>query len=259
MRSQIDSSEVHLWCAFFNEIRDEALLDQYHGLLSPDERQRQSRFVFARDRHRYLVTRALVRTVLSRYADVAPAEWTFTENAYGRPEIANDRSQAREISFNLSHTSSLIVLGVAHRRALGVDTENARTRHAPVEIADRFFAPEEVATLHVLPEEHRQRRFFEYWTLKESYIKARAMGLSIPLDKFSFRFVNDRQFAISIDRDQDDSPSRWRLWQFSIAGEYLTAVCAEQTGSEVPRLVLKKVVPLGAEHDLESEDLRTSA
>jgi len=200
-----------------------------------------------------------VRTVLSRYADLAPAEWVFASNAYGRPEIANDHGPARDISFNVSHTSGLIVLGVAHRRALGVDTENARTRHAPVDIAERFFARAEVAALRALPKELQQRRFFEYWTLKESYVKARAMGLSIPLDKFELRFDGDRNVAIRIDGDEREGPSRWRLWQFSIAADYLIAVCAERTGSDVERLELRKIVPLGAEHTLAREGLRTSS
>ena len=124
--------------------------------------------MFARDQHRYLVTRALARTVLSRYADIAPAELTFAANAYGCPEITNRHAYARDISFSISHTSSLIVLGIAQRRALGVDTENACIRKAPVEIAERFSAPHEVAALHALPQEHQQQRFFEYRTLKES-------------------------------------------------------------------------------------------
>jgi 4'-phosphopantetheinyl transferase len=256
--SEPGSSGVSLWCAFFDEIRDQALLDRYGRLLSPDEHRRGERFVFARDRHRYLVTRALVRTVLSRYADVAPEQWTFAANPYGRPEIATPPGPAADLSFNVSHTSSLIVLAVSRRRAVGVDTENTRTGDAPVGIAGRFFAPGEVAALHALPKEQQARRFFEYWTLKESYIKARGMGLSIRLDKFSLRFVGDRHVALSIDADQGDLPSRWRLWQFALAGDYLTAVCAERIEHDEPGLQLKKVVPLQSEQDLDAEHSRTS-
>jgi 4'-phosphopantetheinyl transferase len=254
----LDPDSIHLWCTFFGNIRDAALLREYACLLSEAEQQQRARFVFARDQHRYLVTRALVRTVLSRYADIAPAEWTFASNAFGRPEISNENGDARGISFSISHTNSLIVLGIAHRRALGVDTENACLRQAPVEIADRFFAPQEMAALYALPQEDRQRRFFEYWTLKESYIKARAMGLSIPLDKFSIQFVGDTHVAMSIEPDQRDSPSRWLLWQFSLASEYLVAVCAERSRSAVPQLVLRETVPLLTESALAGQHLRTS-
>ncbi len=256
---KLDSHSIHLWCAFVDEICDEELLARYETLLSQDEQQRRSRFVFPRDQHRHLVTRALVRTVLSRYASVAPTEWTFATNAYGRPGIANDHAQARDISFNISHTDGLVVLGVAHKCALGVDTENYRVRQAPIEIADRFFDPSEAAALRALPTDLQTRRFYEYWTLKESYVKARAMGLSVPLNTFRVRFAGERHVALAIDVDPGDSRSRWHLWQFSIASDCLTAVCAERTGSDVPRLIVKKVVPFGEEHALDARDLRTSA
>src|SRR5437867_1964541 len=118
MKLDLNSREIHLWCAFLNEIGDETLLGEYQRLLSEKEQQQRSRFFFARDQHRFLVTRALVRTVLSRYADVAPTQWTFAFNAYGRPEIANDHPQAREISFNITHSNNLIIVGVAQIHAL---------------------------------------------------------------------------------------------------------------------------------------------
>ena len=46
-----------------------------------------ARFVFERDRRQFLITRALVRTMLSRYAEVAPRDWRFVTNQYGRPEV----------------------------------------------------------------------------------------------------------------------------------------------------------------------------
>ena len=241
--------DVHLWCTFYDEIRDETLLEEYERLLSADERERRSRFLFPRDRHRFFVTRALVRTVLSRYGDVAPADWTFVVNPYGRPEIAPRHTRAGMLSFNVSHTPNLVVLGVGSGRALGVDTENVRAREAPLAVAERYFAPTEVAALRTLPEAHQSRRFFEYWTLKEAYLKARSRGLSLPLREFAVRFIGDRGVALSVDGEIADAVSPWQLWQFSVAEDYLVAVCAGRTEPGKARLVLKRVVPLRAEED----------
>jgi len=251
--------DVHLSCAFYDEIRNETLLEEYEHLLSADERERRSRFLFPRDRHRFLVTRALVRTVLSGYADVAPADWTFSVNPYGRPEIAPRHPGAELLSFSVSHTPSLVVLGVGHGRALGVDTEYVQGRQAPLGVAERFFAPTEVAALRALPEADQPRRFFEYWTLKEAYVKARSMGLSLPLREFAVRFIGERGVTLSVDGEVADAVSPWQLWQFSVAEDYLVAVCAGRTGPGQARLVLKRVVPLQAEEDLDARELRTSA
>jgi 4'-phosphopantetheinyl transferase len=254
----LPSNEVHLWLARYDEIEDDRLHVRYRELMSDSERNQEGRFYFARDRRRYLVTRALVRTVLSRYADIAPAEWTFVTNAYGRPEIANPEALSARLSFNISHTHSLIVLGVTQERALGVDVENVCTRPAPVEIAERFFAPAEVAALAALAPHQRQYRFYEYWTFKESYIKARGMGLSIPLDKFDFKFPNDYAVEIATHADLADDPTRWQFWQLSTSSEYLVAVCAEKSDPAPIRLIVRRLVPLGCEETLAPMFLRTS-
>ena len=235
--------EIHLWLAFYDEITDERLLSDYLALLNSAEKEQQSRFYFAKDRLRYLVTRALVRTVMSRYVSIDPREWVFSTNAYGCPEISNVQGREAFLSFNISHTESLIVLGVTTRRALGVDVENFRAREVSIEIADRYFAPAEVAALNNVPPQQQQYRFFEYWTFKESYIKARRMGLSLPLDKFSFHYPHDRALEIAIDAELADDAARWQFWQFQPRPEYLVAICAERIPDQPPRLVVHQTVP----------------
>jgi 4'-phosphopantetheinyl transferase len=255
---EIERGQIHLWFVFFDDLRDQLLLSEYRKLLSAGEREQESRFLFDRDKHRYLVTRALLRLVLSKYADLAPREWTFATNPYGRPEVANDSAEGRKIAFNISHTNSLIVLGIAQDRAIGVDTENLRAGRDSVDLANRYFAADEVAALRVLSREQQQRRFVEYWTLKESYIKARGMGLSIPLDQFSFHFSQNGRLQMDIAAAQSDSPSRWQFWQFQPAPQYLVAVCAERVPTQLTRLSMKKIVPLVGDETVEYPFLRMS-
>ena len=167
-RSSPATERVDLWCAFHDQVIDEQLIAAYRQLLSNPERAQEVRFYFARDRHRYLVTRALVRSVLARYFEVAPEDWRFTTNSYGRPEIADETVRSSGLTFNLSHSGQLIVLAVAHQRQLGVDTEDFASRAASIDIAERFFSPAEVAALRKQSSDAQQQRFFEYWTLKES-------------------------------------------------------------------------------------------
>jgi 4'-phosphopantetheinyl transferase len=250
--------EIHLWLAFYDEITDERLHSAYRELLDRAQKEQESRFYFARDRRRYLITRALVRTVLSCYAPVHPKEWVFSANAYGRPEIVNAQARDAGLSFNISHTHSLIVLGVTRCRALGVDVENFRAREVSIDIADRFFAPQEVAALATTSPQQRQYRFFEYWTFKEAYIKARGMGLSLPLDKFSFHYPNDQAVEIAIDPELADDPVRWQFWQFRPRSEYLVAICAERVGTESPSLTIRQTIPLLSEKSFDPEFLRVS-
>lgn len=251
-------AEIHLWLAFYDEITEERLLSGYRTLLNQAEKEQEARFYFAEDRLRYLVTRALVRTVLSRYVSIHPREWIFSTNAYGCPEIANAQAREACLLFNISHTHSLIVLGVTKQRALGVDVENFRAREVSIDIADRYFAPPEVVALSAVPPHQQQYRFFEYWTFKESYIKARGMGLSLPLDKFSFHYPHDHAVEITIDPELADDAARWHLWQFRPRSEYLVAICAERAGDQPTKLIVRQTVPMLSEKNYTPEFLRVS-
>lgn len=238
----IDSDEIHLWLAFDREIRDPGLLAAYRRLLNPEERQQEQRFHFAKDRHQYLVTRALTRSVLSCYAPVAPQDWRFRKQEHGRPQIVDP--QAEGLVFNLSHTAGLIVLGITRDGELGVDAENIAERNPPLEISQRYFSSRETSDLTALPREAQAERFFHYWTLKESYIKARSMGLALPLDQFSFHFPTDDDVRIAFDPRLDDQPERWHFRLLRPTPDHLLAVCAAYSPTASPRrLSLRRIVP----------------
>lgn len=251
---------VDVWLAFYDEIDDTALLERFSTLLSVEERRQEARFHFADDRKRYRVTRALLRTTLSRYAPVAPEGWSFATNAYGRPHIASAHGDVADISFNLSHTRGLIALAVTRGQAVGIDVENLAVREVSTGIADRFFSPIEVEELAATPPPRQQDRFFEYWTFKESYIKARGMGLSIPLDKFSFRFPHEAAVQFAVHPELGDDAARWNFAQYRPAPDYLLALCVERGDPRRarPQVKLRKVVPTAAQQDIDLAVLKTT-
>jgi len=258
MAIALSCAQIHLWCAFYEKSADLSLLARYREILCPSERRQEMRFHFVNDRVRYLVTRVLVRTVLSKYASVSPQEWKFAPSSYGRPQILNRLNPEETLQFNVSHTRSLIILAVSRQRYLGVDTENTHTRRVSIGLADSYFAAAEVSALHACPVERQHERFFEYWTLKESYIKARSMGLSIPLNEFSFAFEDDRVIRLKVEASLGDFAERWHFWQFRIANDYLIAICAERRGVSPPSVTLRKIVPLVSVEPLEYEPWRAS-
>lgn len=239
----LTSRHIDLWLAFYGEAADPALAARLMALLSEAERAQQSRFHFADDRLRYLVTRALVRSVLSRYAALAPADWGFSANAHGRPAIANGHPDVHGLDFNLSHTRGLIALAVSRHRTLGVDVENVAVREVSPGIADHFFAPAEVAALAAVPPAQWQHRFFEYWTFKEAYIKARGMGLSIPLEQFSFDFPDARGVRLAVDPALGDDAGRWWFRQCRPVPDCLLALCAQRGQGEAPLVTVRRALP----------------
>jgi 4'-phosphopantetheinyl transferase len=202
--------EVHVWLTTPESITDPALLARYAAWMNPEEAARQARFLFDRHRLQFLVARALVRTTLSRYADRDPAAWRFVHNQWGRPDL--DPEHVHDgLRFNLSHTDGLVAVAIARGDPeLGVDVEDTWRRSHTDQIADHFFAPAEVAALRALPQERQHGRFFELWTLKEAYIKARGMGLAISLHHFAYALDGDA-VALSVDAVLGDSADGWQF------------------------------------------------
>lgn len=234
--------QVDLWHVFSDAVTDPELLSRYYRLLSQDELQRQRRFVFARDRHQFLVTRAMVRTVLSSYTGDDPRAWVFRQNAYGKPEIA--LPAAGPLRFNLSHTAGLVVCAVAVGREVGVDVEDLQRGRQTLAVARRFFAAAEVAALEKRPPQQQPIGFFEFWTLKEAYIKARGMGLSVPLGEFAFTLEPDRPPAISFAVGRDDQPEAWQFARIRLGGRYQIAVAVRLPRSIPLTIRWRETVPL---------------
>jgi 4'-phosphopantetheinyl transferase len=246
--------EAHLYHVDPDAIDDWYLLAAYHSVMSPDEAEQQARYRFPEGRREYLVTRALVRSVLSEYAPVAPRDWTFVRNRHGRPEIAGP-SGAPRLRFNLSNTRGLVACLVAEGREVGLDVEDTLRRGETVGIADRFFSPFEAASLRRQPA-HRQRdRFFDYWTLKEAYIKARGMGLAIPLDHFSYHLDESGPIGIAFEPELPDDPDRWQFSLQSLGGRHRVATAIERRPGEGP-IDVKWIpwVPFDAPPDQDARD-----
>jgi 4'-phosphopantetheinyl transferase len=207
------TDEAHVWLAHPRNAGFPATRTRYEGLLSTDERERYVRFHFERNRLEFLVAHALVRTTLSRYVAVAPSRWAFRTNRYGRPEIESG-ARAPPLRFNLSHTDGLVACVISKTVDCGIDIEQERPLKDLMALARSVFAPAEFEALAALPEHLRHRRFYACWTLKESYIKARGMGLSLPLDGFSFDIDAAGQItSLSMKPSVKDKPAGW---QFSL-------------------------------------------
>lgn len=211
----IQSGDIHLWITRPEQHQEGALLERYKSLLTPEELARQQRYRFAKDQHSALITRAFVRDTLSHYAAVQPQDWRFDKGEKDKPEIVNPPLPLR---FNLSHTQGLIICAITLEHDIGCDVEFIERNNDILGIADRYFSPLEIRELFSLPTEQQRSRFFDYWTLKESYIKAWGLGLAIPLDDFTFHIqpgnnqhINEG-IHLSFAPHRIDYPELWHSW-----------------------------------------------
>jgi 4'-phosphopantetheinyl transferase len=223
---------AHLWVARPEELEASA---EALALMDPDESTRQKRFIFPQHRHEYLATRVLVRRVLGSYLDVPPASLRFVSNEHGRPELDVPGSPLR---FNLSNTPGLVVCLVSAHHEVGVDTELRARAASILNIANTVFAEAELRELLALEGDAQAHRAVTLWTLKEAYIKARGMGLALPLEKFAFQFAND--VRIDIDPSLKDEGSRWQFRTLEL-GAHLVSTAIACTADEPVAIAVRHV------------------
>jgi len=223
---------VHVYLADPVALSDPERVQRYLALLEPPEQEQYRRFHFDHNRQEYLVTRALVRTVLSKYVARAPADWRFVRTEHGRPLIAGaqDDPETRWLVFNLTNTTGLVACAVARDREVGVDAEWMDRRGQQLEVADRFFSAPEVAELRARPPERQLDRFFDYWTLKESYIKAVGKGLTLPLESFAMVLEEGGPIRLRVFPPIQDDPASWQFHLCSPAPRHRLAVAVRRRG-----------------------------
>lgn len=246
-RLELLPSQVHLWMATCEDVAPLWVERYRHQLLSEEERAMHLKFHFPQDRLQYVVTRALVRCVLSRYSHVAPCDWIFGKTDHGQPTIVGPAGAGEGISFNLSHSGSLVLMALTRDARLGVDTETLARCDDFIDVGQHSFSAREVTELDALPVSQRGQGYVAHWTLKEAYVKARGVGLSIALDSFSFHWPEDERIEFHRDRLADDT-AEWHFRLFQLNASHVASVCYERRDGRVPQLSFRRMQPLGYEH-----------
>jgi len=187
-------------------------------LLDVEERARADRYRLPILRTRFIAGRAFLRLALADRLEADPRELRFTYGRHGKPELD------APFRFNLSHTDDLALLAIAPHGETGADVERIRPELDHAGLARRYFSDREVAWLMSFPTVDRPAAFFDCWTAKEAYIKARGDGLSFSLQAFC---ALPREFAVYGDPRES---ARWTIVRSEVADGVRAAIAAEGSG-----------------------------
>lgn len=211
------ADEVHLWRADLDAI---AARRDLSATLSPDEQERAARFVFARDRERFVAARGLLRSLLSSYTACELDMLHFGYGPHGKPFLPGI-----PIEFNLSHSdrTALIAVSLVHR--VGIDIERIRQIPEYMAIAADLFSQQEYTALEAIPEALRQAAFFDCWVRKEAFAKACGEGLAMPLKQFTVSLRPGEPAALL--SWKEGQSERWSLHAIDARPEYAAACVIE--------------------------------
>lgn len=224
----LDAAEVHVWRAPL--ALPASHVNSLSLLLAPDELGRAARFHFRRDRDNFIAARGTLRVILARYLGVRPGQLEFRYTAYDKPSLAPESGGGGDVRFNLSHSHDLALYAFTLGREVGIDLEHTRPQEELDAIAGRFFSAPEISALRALPADLRLEAFYNCWTRKEAYIKARGEGLSFPLDCFAVS-VGSGEGPLPLDVfGCPQESARWSLRELTPGEGYAAAIAVEGSG-----------------------------
>ena len=144
--------------------------DALESFLSHGELERANRFRFPHLRRRYVVGRGTLRMLLGQYLSKPPADIALESAPLGKPRLVGEPSDG--LRFNIAHSEDLALMAFARGREVGVDMEHERQGVDYREVAQRYFAADEIAALMDTPFVDQRPAFYRCWTRKEAYVKA---------------------------------------------------------------------------------------
>jgi 4'-phosphopantetheinyl transferase len=203
-----------------------ALTQQAAGaaVLDAEEQARAARLRSDADRLSYRAAHVLLRSALTRQLPLPPAQWRFRSGVHGRPEVDTTiLTSATGLRFNLSHTRELVCCAVTRAGAVGVDAECRRPIRDRLALAQRFFTAGEAAAIAAARHDGEMAEaasFYAFWTLKEAYVKARGLGISMGLDQFAFRLEPGAvpQIELDVDANAPAPAGAWRCLLLRLDG-----------------------------------------
>ena len=220
----ISSNEVHVWRVLLDltNCQRESLL----GILSADEVERAGRFHFERDQKRFIMARGILRQLLGQYLGKSPNALQFEYTANGKPVVATN-ADYDNLCFNLSHSGEYAVYAFSRGCNIGIDIEFIRNDIAIEQIAQHYFAPNEISSLKQINENKRSELFFQYWTRKEAFLKATGTGISFSMESFDVSLISGNAWSpITLPGDKGKSLN-WHVQDLFPGSGYAAAIVVE--------------------------------
>ncbi|WP_158505847.1 4'-phosphopantetheinyl transferase superfamily protein [Geminocystis sp. NIES-3708] len=193
-------------------------IDSFYKILFDDEQEKVNTFASDLFKKRFIITRAYLKIILSRYLKIKPEKIYLKYNSKGKPELD---TLLFDIQFNLSHKNNYIIYSFS-KHTIGIDLEKIDHKTKVEKIAERFFCKNEFDYLKQLDLREKEDYFFKLWTKKEAYLKAIGEGLSGGLDSICF-FNNKSKPKMNLIQDNNINYN-WYFKTWILADDYIMSI-----------------------------------
>ncbi|XP_071055572.1 L-aminoadipate-semialdehyde dehydrogenase-phosphopantetheinyl transferase [Onthophagus taurus] len=194
------SIESTRWCfnsKNWNPTHSEMLLST--SCVQSEEKDRLIKFVFKDDFKSSLIGRLMMRKFVSESTQLEYNKIRFKRDDKGKPILIDPEKRFSNLSFNVSHQGDYVVIaGEKNLPNIGVDVmkieySGSKSLSEFFRIMNRQFSQLEWLNIKGCGSEREQLAMFcRHWSLKESYVKAIGVGITINLQDISFKINTKR-------------------------------------------------------------------
>jgi len=221
---KLANAKVHVWHASLEQPAE--VVQRLEAVLSNDERQHAEQFRYQEHRQSFVVSRGILRNLLSHYSNIQPKQIQFKYTLTGKPFLANGE-ETQNISFNLSHTGLLVLYAFSWGRQVGIDVECIRPVKEIGQIAIRIFSPKEYKRFQRISKEARERAFYNCLTRKEAFLKARGDGIYFPPQEVEVSFEQGSPASLFSVAGSIEEAKKWSMHDIKTLDGYVAALAVE--------------------------------
>jgi len=212
----LQPNKIHIWHTYINKQLKN--IDFYQNLLSLQEKEKIHNIYLKENKKKYIITHGVLRYILSLYVDINPSEINFFYNIHSKPYLDIEQNK-NSINFNLSHSDNIVIYAIVKNDELGVDIEKIRSNINIDKLAKRYFSQKELTLFENISENKKVKTFFSIWTKKESYLKAKSLGISSPLCEIDV--------SSNLIKNNNDENDLWKFESLKINSKYVATLAIQ--------------------------------
>jgi len=227
LKSELSDEQVHVFLFQLNLFNCKDLLPY----LSEDEHIRAGKLKVEQKRNQFVITRGLLRLLLSNCLGKGPGGITFFYEQHCKPYI-NDKYNNKSIEFNVSHSGDYVLIAIILENKVGIDLEEINFEIDYQSLSNRFFSDKEKNELISLDKDDQLDAFYRAWARKESFIKAIGKGVAFGLDRFSVSLEGNNNTEMEVVTPESIN-DKWFCYDISNLDNYKIALTVNKKGVEI--------------------------
>jgi phosphopantetheinyl transferase len=220
----LEKNSIHVWSARYRDLERHFRI--LSDVISQQEQETASTFRRSADAKKYVIRLGIVRSILAHYTRHTPEMIAFITGKNGKPELDPQGAHA-DVSFSLSHTSEMMLIGVTKKRRIGVDIVKMDPSYKFHDSAEYLLTPAEKVFIKSIEPALRYQIFFRIWAIKEAILKATGSTLALMGKTDLSEIIQEVLCSPEYSMKYLDTHPPFFIWQFTCGSEHHGAIAVD--------------------------------